>query len=174
MIIPYKNISPKIKENNFIAPDAWVIGDVSLEDNVSIFYGAVLRGDILPIKIGRGTNIQEHSVIHTSRGRVPTLVGEDVTIGHRAILHGCTVKNNCLIGMGSIILDEAVIEENCLIGAGSMITEGKIIPKNSLVFGSPAKVIRELKPEEVENIKKSAEAYRLVGQNYLEQFTKIP
>ncbi len=174
MIIPYKEIYPKLKDNIFIAPDAWIIGDVTIDEEVSIFYGAVLRGDILPIKIGKCSNIQEHSVLHTSRGRVPTIVGENVTVGHRAILHGCTVNNNCLIGMGAIILDEAVIEENCLIGAGSMVTEGKRIPKNSLAFGSPAKVIRELTTEEILNIKNSAEAYKKVGKNSLEYFTRVP
>src|SRR5690606_24995534 len=119
MILTLDGKKPEIGRNCFIAPDAWTIGDVVLGDEVTIMFGAVLRGDILPIRIRSRTNIQEHSLLHTGNGRTPTILGEEVTVGHRASIHGAKVGNRCLIGMGSIILDEAVIEDECVIGAGS-------------------------------------------------------
>lgn len=169
MIQALGKISPTIGKEVFVAPDAWVIGDVELGNNVSVFFGAILRGDILPIRIGRGTNIQEHSMLHTSHGRVPTIVGEDCTIGHRAIVHGCKVGNRTLIGMGAIVLDEAEIGDECLIGAGALILEGKKIPPRSLVVGSPGKVIRELNDAEVEGLKRSAADYVKTGALYLRE-----
>ena len=165
-IIPYKNIHPKIDESCFIAPESWITGDVRIGKNVSIFFGAVLRGDILPITVGDETNIQEHAVIHSSHGRSPTSIGNQVTIGHRAIVHGCTIGNTCIIGMGSIILDEAVIGDNCLVGAGSVVTERKKFPAGSLIIGSPAKVVRSLEPKELEHLQASAAGYVETGRNY--------
>lgn len=171
MEAPYDGIFPRIGQNVFIAPDAWVIGDVELADNVSIFFGAVLRGDILPIKVGARSNIQEHSVVHTSRRRTPTIIGEDVTVGHRATLHGAHICDRCIVGMGAIVLDEAVVEEECLIAAGAVITEGKRIPARSLVIGIPARVIRPLDEKEIAYIKESAERYTTVGAKYLDIFS---
>ena len=167
MILPFANQTPRIGSTVFIAPDAWVIGDVELGDEVSIFFGAVLRGDLLPIRVGNETNIQEHALLHTTHGRTPTIVGEQVTIGHRAIVHGCRLGNRVLVGMGAIILDEAVVEDECLIGAGTVITEGKRIPARSLVFGVPGKVIRKLDESELEYLKTSANGYVLSGREYL-------
>jgi carbonic anhydrase/acetyltransferase-like protein (isoleucine patch superfamily) len=167
MITPLGDHTPTIGNNVFIAPDAWVIGDVELEEEISIFFGAVLRGDLLPIRVGARTNVQEHSVLHTSHGRSPTIVGSDVTIGHRAIIHGCTVEDCSLIGMGAIVLDDAVVGEQCLIGAGSVVTEGKKIPPRSLVIGTPAKVIRTLDDAEVTKLQESADAYVKTGARYL-------
>lgn len=164
MILTLGGKKPDIGRNCFIAPDAWTIGDVVLGDEVTIMFGAVLRGDILPIRIGSRTNIQEHSLLHTSNGRTPTIVGEEVTVGHRAIIHGAKVGNRCLIGMGSIILDEAVIEDECVIGAGSVVTEGKRIPARSLVLGVPGKVIRSLSDDEVAFLSRSAEGYVRTGK----------
>ncbi len=170
MILPLPNSEtsspavPKRGARGFIAPDAWVIGDVELSDDVSIFFGAVLRGDLRPIQIGRGTNIQEHAMLHTTHGRTPTIVGEYVTVGHRAILHGCTVGNCCLIGMGSIILDGAVIGDECLIGAGALVPEGKIIPPRSLVIGMPGKVARALSEDEAKGLRIAAERYVETGR----------
>lgn len=168
MIIPYQSITPSLGENVFVAPDAWVIGDVTLGDQVSIFFGAVLRGDILRVTVGRGTNIQEHSMLHTSHDRMPTTLGEEVTIGHRAIVHGATVGDRCIIGMGAILLDDAVVEEDCLIGAGALITSNTRIPARSLVMGVPGKVIRSLSDEEVASLKQSAINYIETGKQYLE------
>ena len=169
MIIPYGTTHPRIGERLFLAPGAWVIGDCDIGDDVSIFFGSVLRGDILPIRIGKRTNIQEHSIIHTSNGRIPTTVGEEVTIGHRSLLHGCTVGDRVLVGMGSILLDECVIGEDSVIGAGSLVTEGKAFPPRSMIFGSPAKLVRELRSEEVEYLRTSANRYVEVGRRYREQ-----
>ncbi len=166
MLLPLPDKTPQIGQEVFIAPDAWVIGDVTLGDNVSIFFGAVLRGDILAIKVGKQTNIQEHSLIHTSGGRCPTLIGEQVTVGHRAILHGCTIGNRCLIGMGATVLDESIIEDECLIGAGTLVTEGKRIPRGSLVLGVPGKVVRELTPAEIAHLSTSSADYVKTGALY--------
>lgn len=160
------NRVPKAGKELFLAPDAWVIGDVEVGDNVSIFFGAVLRGDILPIRVGSGTNIQEHSILHTSQGRTPTLVGEMVTIGHRAIIHGASVGDRSIIGMGSIILDEAVIGEESIVGAGSVVTTKKVFPPRSMIIGSPAKVVRSLTDEEVLFLKQSAANYIEAGKFY--------
>jgi len=142
----------------WIAPTAVVLGHVLLGHNVSVWFGSVLRGDNDPITIGDGTNIQDLTMIHTDLG-VPTTVGRGCTIGHRVTLHGCTLGNNCLIGMGATILNNAVIGDNCLIGAGALITEGKQIPAGSVVLGSPGKIVREVSATEIEGFKRSAAGY---------------
>jgi len=143
MIYRLDGVSPRIAENAWVAPGAHVIGDVILEDDSSVWFGAVLRGDNEPITLGRGSNIQENCVLHTDPG-CPLLIGPDCTIGHKAMLHGCTIGEGSLVGMGATILNRAVIGRGCLIGAGALITEGKVIPDGSLVMGSPGKVVREL------------------------------
>jgi len=135
-------------ETHFVAPSADVIGSVILENNVSIWFGAVLRGDNEPIHIGENSNIQDGSVLHTDMGS-PLTVGANVTVGHQAMLHGCTIGDGSLIGIKAVILNHAVIGKNCLIGANTLITEGKVIPDNSLVIGSPGKVLRTLGEEEI-------------------------
>ncbi len=165
MIRSLNSRTPNIGTNVFVAQDAWVIGDVELGDNVSVFFGAVLRGDIEKIRVGRGSNIQEHCVFHTSHG-TPVTINEEVTIGHRAVIHGATVSSRCLIGMGAILLDGALIEEECMIGAGCLIPEGKRIPKRSLVIGVPGKVVRNLTNEEITYIAQSAEHYMQIGAQY--------
>jgi carbonic anhydrase/acetyltransferase-like protein (isoleucine patch superfamily) len=142
----------------WIAPDASVIGRVRLSAGVGIWFGAVLRGDNEPIDIGADTNLQEHVMVHTDPG-YPVRVGRGCTIGHRAILHGCTIGDNTLVGMGAIVLNGAVIGRNCLIGAGALVTEGKQIPDGSLVVGTPAKVIRELDADAIERLRGSARNY---------------
>ena len=159
MIIPLEKSTPSIGNDVFVAPDAWVIGDVHLGDEVSLFFGAVLRGDLMPIRVGKRTNIQEHALLHTSRKRTPVIIGEEVTVGHRAIVHGAAIGNRVLIGMGSIILDEAEIGDECIIGAGTLITERKKIPPRSMVLGSPGKVVRELTAEEIAFLPRSAAGY---------------
>jgi carbonic anhydrase/acetyltransferase-like protein (isoleucine patch superfamily) len=142
-------------ESNWIAPDATVIGKVRVGRNVGIWFGAVIRGDNDPITIGADTNVQEHSVMHTDEG-FPLTIGAGCTIGHRAMLHGCTIGDNSLIGMGAIVLNGAVIGKNSLVGAGALVTEGKIFPDNSLIVGSPAKAIRTLDDDAIEGLHRSA------------------
>ena len=142
----------------WLAPDVHVIGRVKLHVDVGIWFGAVLRGDNELIEIGEGSNIQEHSMLHTDMG-FPLMVGRYCTIGHRAILHGCTIGSNTLIGMGAIILNGAVIGDNCLVGAGALVTEGKVFPDNSLIVGTPAKAIRTLDDAATARLTGSAASY---------------
>lgn len=170
--IPFKERHPSISPTAFIAPDAWIIGDASIGENVSIFFNAVLRGDIESIRVGRGTNLQEHSLVHTSHGMSPAIIGEDVTVGHRAIIHGCTIGDRSLIGMGATILDNAVIGEECIIGAHTLVPKGTVIPPRSLVIGTPSKVARPLTPEEQRSLLSSARGYQELGAYYREFFAK--
>ena len=150
--------NPQIHENAFVADSADVLGDVTLGEGSSIWYGTVVRGDIETIKIGKYSNIQDNATVHTETN-IPTELGDYTVVGHNAIVHGCTVGNNCLIGMGAIVLNGAVIGDNSIIAAGSLITEGKIIPANSLVMGTPGKVVRQVTEEEIAAIKKNAITY---------------
>lgn len=158
MVINTKENKPEIHENVFVAPSSDVIGDVTIDEGSSIWYGAVVRGDIENIRIGKYTNIQDNVTVHTETN-IPTVIGDYAVIGHNAIIHGCTVGNNCLIGMGSIILNNAVIGENSIVAAGSLITEGNVIPPNSLVMGIPGKVVRQVTTIEIEDIKNNAIRY---------------
>jgi carbonic anhydrase/acetyltransferase-like protein (isoleucine patch superfamily) len=166
MIKPFNEHTPRIGRDVFVAPDAWVIGDVALGDEASIFFGAVLRGDIQRISIGARSNVQEHAVLHSSTNRSAVIVGEETTVGHRAIIHGGVVGRRVIVGMGSIILDDAVVEDECLIGAGAVVTEGKRIPARSLVLGTPGRVVRTLTAEELEYLRLSAEHYVQKGGEY--------
>lgn len=153
------DIEPSLPAEFFwIAPTAVVIGNVHLGENVGIWFGSVLRGDNEPITIGANTNIQENCVFHSDPG-FPVNIGEGCTIGHKAMIHGCTIGENSLIGMGATVLNGAKIGNNCLIGAGALVPEGKEIPDNSLVVGMPGKVIRELDETAVAGLKRSAEHY---------------
>ena len=154
------DLSPRIAAGAgvWIAPDASVIGDVELGADVGVWFGAVLRGDTETIKIGARSNVQEHSMLHTDAG-FPLVVGEDCTIGHRAILHGCALGSRVLIGMGAIVLNGAVIGDDCLVGAGALVTERKVFPPRSLIVGAPAKVARALSDSEVAGLARSAAHY---------------
>ena len=145
-------------EQHFVADSASVIGSVILENNVSIWFGAVLRGDNEPIHIGTNSNIQDGAVLHTDPG-APLTVAANVTVGHQATLHGCTIGEGSLIGIKAVILNHSVIGKNCLIGANALITEGKIIPDNSLVVGSPGKIMRALTDEEIEALHANSARY---------------
>lgn len=158
MIKELKGVKPNIDKDAFVAETASVLGEVSLGEGSSIWYGAVARGDIAPITIGKYSNIQDNATVHNETD-IPAIVGDYTVVGHNAIVHGCTIGDNCLIGMGAIILNKAVIGDNCIIGAGSLVTQGKVIPPNSLVVGSPAKVIREVTEEELEKVRKNAMRY---------------
>lgn len=170
-VIPFNQISPRISPHTFIAPDAWIIGDVELEENVSVFFSSVLRGDIQPIRIGAGTNIQEFCQLHTSYGMDPVTVGKGVTVGHRAILHGCTVGDTCIIGMGATLLDNSVIGAGSIVGAHTLIPKGKIFPPRSLILGSPGRVIREITDEEWNEILDNAKRYEVTAQTYDSYFS---
>lgn len=159
MILPHHGKSPQIHETAFIAPSADVIGDVVIGAQSSIWFQVVVRGDVNDIKIGSRTNVQDHSMLHVTRKTSPLRIGDEVTVGHRVLLHGCTVGNRVLVGMGAIILDDAVIADDCIVGAGSLVTKGKTFPSGSLIMGSPAKVVRPLNPEELAFLKKSADNY---------------
>ena len=154
-----------IDKSVFIADGARVVGNVEMGKNCSVWYNAVIRADSNDVKIGENTNIQDNAVIHTSKG-CGVQIGDNVTIGHGAIVHGCTVKNNVMIGMGAIVLDGAVIGENSIIGAGALVTQGKIIPECSLAFGNPAKIIRQLTEDEINSILKNADSYVNKAKEY--------
>jgi carbonic anhydrase/acetyltransferase-like protein (isoleucine patch superfamily) len=156
----------------FVADSAEVIGNVELEDEASIWFKAVLRGDNELIRIGRGSNIQDHCVLHTDPG-FPLTVGEGCTIGHRVILHGCTIGDHSLVGMGATILNGARIGRNCLIGANALVTEGKDIPDNSLVVGSPGKVVRALDDQARERLHRSAEHYVANARRFAEGLKQL-
>lgn len=147
LVMPYGAKLPVIGENVFIAPNASIIGETELGDDVSIWFGAVLRGDIAPVVVGKGSNVQDNSVLHVG-DEDPCIVGRNVVVGHNVILHGCTIEDDCLIGMGAIVLNKSVIGKGSVVGAGAMVTQGTIIPPYSLVLGSPAKVKRELHDDE--------------------------
>ena len=165
-VFPYKDLNPQIDNSVFLAEGVRVVGDVSIAADSSIWYNTVVRGDIHPIKIGQYTNIQDNCTIHVMYD-YPCIIGNYVTVGHNVIVHGCTVADNCLIGMGSILLGYAEIGANCIIGAGSLITERKKIPPNSLVMGSPGKIIREVSQTEIEAIRQSALKYAEVAHDYI-------
>jgi carbonic anhydrase/acetyltransferase-like protein (isoleucine patch superfamily) len=150
--------APQCHASAWVADNASVLGDVQLDEGASIWYGAVLRGDNERIHIGRHSNIQDNSVLHTDAG-VPLTVGEGVTVGHQVMLHGCTVGDHSLIGIGSVVLNRAVIGRHCIVGAGALVTEGKVFPDGVLIVGSPAKVLRELTPEEISRLQMSAAHY---------------
>jgi carbonic anhydrase/acetyltransferase-like protein (isoleucine patch superfamily) len=153
------DISPKLPEEfHWIAPTAVLVGRVIVSEGVGIWFGSVLRGDNEPISIGANTNVQENCVMHTDPG-YPLTIGDGCTIGHKAMLHGCKIGDNSLVGMGATVLNGAVIGDNCLVGAGALIPEGKIIPDNSLVVGMPGKVIRQLDDNAVQGLKASAQHY---------------
>ncbi len=159
MILPHHGKWPGIHETAFIAPSADIIGEVEIGDQSSVWFQCVIRGDVHTIKIGRRTNIQDHSMLHVTRTVSPLVVGDEVTVGHRVTLHGCKIGNRVLLGMGAIVLDDAQVGDECLIGAGTLITKGFKVPPRSLVLGSPGKVVRQLKAEEIQFLSKSAENY---------------
>ena len=150
--------APTIHESVFVADTATIVGKVTLEENASVWFGAAIRGDNEPIAIGEGSNVQEGAVLHTDPGR-PLSIGKDVTVGHQAMLHGCTIGDGSLVGIQAVILNGAVIGRHCLVGAGSVVTENKTFPDRSLILGAPARVARELTDEEVKGLEQSAKNY---------------
>jgi carbonic anhydrase/acetyltransferase-like protein (isoleucine patch superfamily) len=173
-VIPFKDKHPTVGKDVFAAPDCWIIGDVEIGAEVSIFFGAVLRGDIQPIRVGARTNIQEHAMLHSSQGLPPCIIGEGTTIGHRAIIHGCKIGNNCTIGMGAVILDGAEIPDDCIVGAQSLVPMNFRATPGSLILGVPAKVVRPLKETEIEANRFGAKHYVEGGREYRNYFTPKP
>lgn len=158
-IYEFNGVRPTLGDKVWIAPSAALIGDVVMGDESSLWFGAVIRGDVYPIRVGKRTNIQDNAVVHVSGGYAPTNIGDDVTIGHTALVHGCTIGDRCLIGMGSTVLDGAVIEAECLIGAGALVPPRMHIPARSMVMGRPGKVVRQLTDADLDLIRGSAAVY---------------
>lgn len=165
LVLPYQGLKPQIGEDVFIAPNASVIGQVTLGARASIWFGAVLRGDIARVEVGEGSNIQDNSVLHVGDTE-PCIVGRNVVVGHGVVLHGCMIEDDCMIGMGSVVLNDVVVGKGSVIGAGALVTGGTIIPPYSLVMGSPAKVRRELTDEERKTHSIFGPKYCKVAQNY--------
>lgn len=161
MKITARGFTPQIAEDVFVADGARIIGDVHVGAGSSIWYNTTLRGDVMPIHIGRDTNIQDGSVLHGTFGKYACMVGSEVTIGHNVILHGCTIGDQSLIGMGSVVMDGAIIPDHCFVGAGSLVTEGKKFEPYSLIVGRPAVFKRRLNEEEIKFLKQSADNYKL-------------
>ncbi len=151
-------IAPRVAESAWVADSAEVMGNVALGEDASIWFGAVLRGDNDPITIGAGTNVQDGSVLHADIGQ-PLTLGDRVTVGHKVMLHGCTIGDESLIGIGAVVLNGARIGRHCLVGAGALVTEGKEFPDGSMILGSPARVVRQLTPEQIEGLRRSAQGY---------------
>ena len=162
----HQGVRPTLGRDVFIAPNATVIGDVHLGAQSSVWFGTTIRGDVFPIRFGARTNVQDGSVVHVTGGKASTTVGDDVTIGHMALLHGCTVGSRCLIGMGSIVLDGAVIEDDCVVAAGSLVAPGARIPARSLVMGRPAKVVRALAPQDLAWVREAGVLYVQYAQTF--------
>ena len=164
--------APEVADSAWVADSAQVMGHVTLAEDSSVWFGAVLRGDTETITVGKGSNIQDGSVLHADYG-FPLSLGERVTVGHQVMLHGCTIGDETLIGIGATVLNGAKIGRNCLVGARALITEGKEFPDGSMIFGSPAKVVRTLTPEQVEGLRRSAEHYMENAQRYRRGLKKI-
>jgi carbonic anhydrase/acetyltransferase-like protein (isoleucine patch superfamily) len=167
VILPHHGKWPEIHETAFVAPSADLVGEVVIGERSSVWFQVVVRGDVNSIRIGNRTNIQDHSMLHVTRPKqadengkgAPLVIGDDVTVGHRVMLHGCTIGNRVLVGMGAIIMDGAIVGDDCIVGAGALITQGMMVPNGSLVMGAPAKVARPLKPNELAFLPKSAANY---------------
>lgn len=159
MIYTLGDATPSLGAGVFVAPNASVIGDVVIGDSSSIWFGVVVRGDSFPIRIGARTNVQDNAVVHVTGGKAATSIGDDVTIGHLALVHGCTIGDRCLVGMGSIVLDGAVVEDDCIVAAGTLLTPGTRVPAGSMVMGRPGKVIRKLTDADRDAVRDAARHY---------------
>jgi carbonic anhydrase/acetyltransferase-like protein (isoleucine patch superfamily) len=166
------DIAPRLADGAWVAPEAQVIGNVVMDEGASVWFGAVVRGDNEPITIGPRSNIQDGSVLHSDPGS-PLTIGEGVTVGHKVTLHGCTIGDNVLIGIGAIILNRAVIGRDSIVGAGSLVPEGKVYPDGVLILGAPARVVRELMPEQVAGLRRSAEHYVANAQRFARDLSPI-
>lgn len=159
MIMALDGVRPRLARGVWVAASAQVIGDVTLGEEASVWFQTVLRGDGFPIRVGARSNIQDHTTLHVATGRHATVLGAEVTVGHRVVLHGCTIGDRCLVGIGAIVLDGCTVGDDCLIGAGALLVPGTVVPPGQLVLGSPAKVIRPLRDGERAHIRQSAANY---------------
>ena len=166
------DMQPTLHESVWVADSARVIGQVTLAESSSVWFGAVVRGDTAAIHIGRGSNIQDNSVLHADEG-LPLVIGENVTVGHQVMLHGCTIGDGSLIGIQAVVLNGAKIGKNCLVGAGALVTEGKEFPDGCMILGSPAKAVRQLSPEQLEGLKMSAQHYMDNARQYKAGLKKL-
>ncbi|MHC1741424.1 MAG: gamma carbonic anhydrase family protein [Syntrophobacteraceae bacterium] len=166
-LLPYKGIFPQLGKNVFIAPGAWLIGDVVVGDGSSVWFNTVIRGDVNFIRIGSDTNIQDNSTLHVTTEKFPLIMGSRVTVGHRAIVHGSVVEDDCMIGMGSIVMDGAKIGKGSLVGAGAVVTPGTIVPPGSLVLGAPGKVVRPVNDRERDLVESASAHYLDLARDYL-------
>jgi len=169
MLITYNGTTPQVDPTAYVQQSAQIIGDVVIGAQSSVWFNVVIRGDVHFIRIGARTNIQDHSTLHVTTGTWPTLVGDDVTVGHGVILHGCRVGHRCLLGMGAIIMDGAEIGDDCLVAAGALVTPGTKIPSGHLVLGSPAQVSRPLRSDELARLQQSAANYAAHADRYRAQ-----
>lgn len=165
-------VAPRLAETAWVADSAQVIGNVELAEGASVWFGTIVRGDSDLIRIGRGSNVQDASVLHTDEG-IPLTLGENVSIGHQVMLHGCTVGDGSLIGIGAVVLNRAKIGKNCLVGAGALVTEGKEFPDGSMILGSPARVVKQLTPEQIAGLQGIARHYIDNAARYRRSFHKI-
>jgi carbonic anhydrase/acetyltransferase-like protein (isoleucine patch superfamily) len=165
-------LMPRIADTAWVADSAQVIGNVELADDASVWFGVIMRGDNEPMRVGRGSNIQDGSMVHSDPG-FPVTLGENVTIGHHVMLHGCTIGDGSLIGIKSVVMNGAKIGRNCLVGAGSLVTEGKEFPDGSMIMGAPAKVVRELTPEQIAGLQRAAAHYVANAQRFKAGLKKI-
>lgn len=166
MIHAYQGVMPRVHSTAFVEASAHVIGDVELGEDASVWFCSVVRGDVNSIRIGRGSNIQDGSVVHVNRRGFPTILEEFVTVGHGARLHGCHIKSHCLIGIGAVVLDGAVLEEECLVAAGALVAPGTKVPHGSLLMGVPARVVRQVTENDLELIHRSAKNYVQLKNEY--------
>ena len=169
MLHAYRGVSPRVHPTAFVEASAHVIGDVEIAEDASVWFGAVIRGDVNSVRIGRGTNVQDLSVIHVNREGSPTILGDYVTVGHGARLHGCRVASHCLIGIGATVLDGAVIEEECLVAAGAVVLPGTKVPARSVLMGTPARIKRSLTDADLQLIHMRTQSYLTLKDEYLKR-----
>ena len=172
-ILPYEGVMPTIARDAFIAPNATVVGNVTIGSQSSIWFNTVIRGDVMHIRIGDRTNLQDGTIVHVTGGMFDTVIGSDVLIGHRAIVHGATLEDGCFVGMAATILDGAVVETGALVAAGAMVTPGKRVKRGELWAGSPAKFFRKIDETEFQEFADGTEGYRQLGQNYKKTLEEI-
>jgi carbonic anhydrase/acetyltransferase-like protein (isoleucine patch superfamily) len=165
-------VAPRVAASAWVADNAQVMGDVEVGEGASVWFGVTVRGDTDTITIGAGSNVQDGSVLHADEG-MPLRIGANVTVGHQVMLHGCTIGDESLIGIGAIVLNGAKVGKHCLVGAGSLVTEGKEFPDGSMIIGSPAKVVRQLTPEQMEGLRRSAEHYQQNAERFRRGLKKI-
>lgn len=166
VIRPFGGKAPRLHETVFLADGVLVVGDVEVGESSSIWFGAVVRGDVNSIRIGARTNVQDQCLIHVTHDTHPTVIGDDVTLGHRVTLHGCTIRERCLIGIGATVLDGAVVGPDAVVGAGALVPPGMVVPSGKLVLGTPARVARDLRPDEIEGLPGLARNYLAYTEQY--------